>query len=182
MNKSIFLCIIAASGLFLSSCGGKKQEGEKKDATEQMILDNPYYDSSMNRSAQDTASVIQLATQYLTFVKEKKFDEAIAMLHEKDSTNLKPLSDNRKKEILGNLNKFPVLSFTIEDFHLFSDQKSELHYVYEFMQKPEGSESFPNTMKGALGFIRVGSTWYLTIPENLVDPEINDMQNSKSIK
>jgi hypothetical protein len=34
-------------------------------------------------------------------------------------------------------------------------------------------------MKGLIGFFRLDGTWYMTIPEDKVDPTINDMQNAK---
>lgn len=172
MKKIIYLCLTVALGFSFSSCGNKQKQ-------EETLQQDPYYSSSMSRTAADTAAIVQLATQYLDLLKEGKIDSAVNMLHEVDSVELKSLSDERKNALKDNLKRFPVLNYTIEEYRLYSDEDTELRYVYEFMQKPEGAENLPNTMKGLIGFFRLGETWYMTIPEDKVDPTINDMQNAK---
>lgn len=173
MKKLFYLCIIVAVGFSFVSCMNKSPKNE--EAEEQ----DPYYSSSMNRSAADTAAIMQLATQYLDLLKENKIDEAVNMLYEVDSVELKPLSDAYKNNVINRLKQYPVLSYTIEELRLYTDDDTELRYVYEFMPKPEGADNLPNTMKGLIGFFRLGETWYMTIPEDKVDPTINDMKNAK---
>ncbi|MBO6034016.1 MAG: hypothetical protein J6T44_03415 [Prevotella sp.] len=173
MKKFFYLCIIVAVGFSLVSCGNKNPKNE--EAVEQ----DPYYSSSMERSAADTAAIVQLATQYLDLLKENKITEAVDMLHEVDSVELKPLSNERKNTVINGLKKYPVLSYTIEEIKMFTDDNTELRYVYEFMPKPEGADNLPNTMKGLIGFFRLGETWYMTVPEDKVDPTINDMKNAE---
>ena len=173
MKKLFYLCMIVAVGFSLASCGNKNPKNE--EAEEQ----DPYYSSSMDRSAADTAAIVQLATQYLDLLKENKIEEALNMLYVVDSVRLEPLSKERKDMLAKNLKRFPVLSYTIEEYRLFTDDNTELRYTYEFMPKPKGAENFPNTMKGLIGFFRLGETWYMTVPEDKVDPTINDMQNAK---
>lgn len=173
MKKFFYLCLIVAVGFSLASCGNKNPKNE--EAVEQ----DPYYSSSMERSAADTAAIVQLATQYLDLLKENKINEAVDMLHEVDSVELKPLSNERKNIVINSLKKYPVLSYTIEEIKMFTDDNTELRYVYEFMPKPEGADNLPNTMKGLIGFFRLGETWYMTVPEDKVDPTINDMKNAE---
>ena len=173
MKKLFYLCLIVTFGFAISSCSNKAPKNEETQEQD------PYYSSEMSRTAADTAAIEQLATQYLDFLKENKIDSAVNMLHEVDSVELLPLSDERKNTLISNLKKYPVLSYTIEELRLFTDDNSELRYEYEFMPKPEGAENLPNTMKGLIGFFRLDGTWYMTIPEDKVDPTINDMQNAK---
>ena len=79
-----------------------------------------------------------------------------------------------------NLKKFPVLSYSIDDYHLYSDNDVDVRYTYEFMTKPEGApENLPTTMKGVLNPVRINGQWYLTISEFLKDPERDNIENSK---
>lgn len=173
MKKLFYLCLVFALGFFSWSCNNKKSQ------TEEPVEQDPYYSSSMNRTAADTAAIVELTTQYLDLLKENKIDEALNMLHEVDSVGLEPLSTERKDMLARNLKRFPVLSYTIEEYRLYTDDNTEVRYVYEFMPKPEGADNMPNTMKGLIGLLRVDGTWYLTVPEDKVDPEINDMKNAK---
>jgi len=172
MKKFIYLCLVISVGFSFYSCSNKSPKNEEADV-------DPYYNSSMKRTAEDSATIVQLATQYLDLLKENKLEEAVNMLHDVDSVDVKPLNEERINALMTNLKRFPVLSYTIDELRLFSDDNTELRFTYEFMPKPEGAENFPNTMKGLLGFFRLGETWYITVPEDKVDPEINDMENSK---
>ena len=173
MKKLFYLCLIVAFGFSVSSCSNKAPKNEETEEQD------PYYSSSMSRTAADTTAIEPLAPQYLDLLKENKIDSAVNMLHEVDSVELKPLNEERKNTLISNLKRFPVLNYTIEELKLFTDDNSELRYEYEFMPKPEGAENLPNTMKGLIGFFRLDGTWYMTIPEDKVDPTINDMQNAK---
>lgn len=175
MKRFLYLSLITALVFSIAACTGKKTEA---GGVEDMMEANPHYSSSMTRTAEDTAAIMQLATQYLDLVKENKLDEAVNLLYEADSTSLQAIDADRKALVLQNLKRFPVLSYDIEDFRLYTDMSTELRYVYEFMPKPEGA-NIPNTMKGLLGFFRLDNKWYLTIPQEVIDPEINDMQNAK---
>ena len=176
MKRFFYLCPILALVFFMMACSDNKKT--ETSGIDDMIEENPYYSSSMSRTAEDTTAIIQLATQYLNLVKENKLDEAVNMLYEVDSINVQPIDADRKDLVLKNLKRFPVLSYEIVDFRLYSDLNSELRYVYEFMPKPEGAD-IPNTMKGLIGFFRVDNKWYLTIPQEVVDPVINDRENAK---
>lgn len=173
MKKLIYLCLVFALGVFSWSCSNKKSK------TEEPVEQDPYYSSSMKRTAADTAAIVELTTQYLDLLKENKIDDALNMLHVVDSVGLEPLSTERKNMLANNLKRFPVLSYTIEEYRLYSDNNTEVRYVYEFMPKLEGADNMPNTMKGLVGLFRVDGTWHLTVPEDKVDPEINDMKNAK---
>lgn len=175
MKKLIYLCLIIAVGFAVSSCKDKKEVKKQVNSIE----NNPYYSDTMERTAADTTTLVQLATEYLDLLKENKIEEAMEMLHEVDTVGLKPLNDARKKVLINNLKKFPVLSYQLEEFRLYSENQTEMRYVYEFMPKPEGSPDLPNTMKGLIGFFRLDGQWYMTIPEDVTDPTINDMQNAK---
>ena len=177
MKKLIYLCLIIAVGFAVSSCKDKKEVKKQVNPIEE----NPQYDNTMERSAADTTALVQMATQYLDLLKENKIDEAMAMLHDVDTTGVQPLSEAHRKSVINNLKKFPVLSYQLEEFRLYSDDQTEMRYVYEFMPKPEGSPDLPNTMKGLIGFFRVDGQWYMTIPDLTTDPTINDLQNAKAI-
>jgi len=181
MKKLFYLCILFAIVVCYTACGNKNksESNEEMSVVDQIVENDSRYDKFMLRSKDDSTKIVELATQYLNLLKENKIDEAISMLHEiDDSANVKPLSDSFMSTLKKQLNRFPVLSYTIDDFQIFSAQHTDLHYTYEFMHKPEGSD-IPNTLKGVLSPCRVNGEWYLTISPDLVDTKMNDIENSK---
>jgi hypothetical protein len=179
MRKVFYLCALSGLILTLASCGNKKTEEKEKSVLEKIIEENPRYDVDMIRTKTDSTAMVQMATQFLDLLVQQKEAEALELLYEKTESNeVQPLSAARKAALLKTLKAFPVLSFKIDEFRLYSDFDNEVRYTYEFMQKPEGS-NVPNTMKGALVPVRLNGTWYLTIPDTVIETEKNMMDNMK---
>jgi hypothetical protein len=166
--------------LSLSSCKDKKTEKETS-VMEEIIKRNSRYDVKMTRTADDSTTIVKMATQYLDLLQQNKIDEALDMLYEiNESSEMQSLSDTFRAVLKNNLKKFPVLSYSIDDFHLYTDNDVDVRYTYEFMTKPEGApENLPTTMRGVLSPVRINGNWYLTVSEFLKDPEMNNMENSK---
>jgi hypothetical protein len=180
MRKFLYLCILSGLILSLSSCKDKKTEKETS-VMEEIIKSNSRYDVKMTRTADDSTTIVKMATQYLDLLQQNKIDEALDMLYEiNESSEMQSLSDTFRAVLKNNLKKFPVLSYSIDDFHLYTDNDVDVRYTYEFMTKPEGSpENLPTTMRGVLSPVRINGNWYLTVSEFLKDPEMNNMENSK---
>lgn len=183
MKKILYLFILSVAVLGITSCSSKKseQQTQEKSEMEKMMESNHRYDANMSRSKEDSATILRLAVQYLDLLKENKIDEALGMLYEPgDSSEVKPLSAKTRKVLLNNYKKYPVLSYHIDEFRLYSDKDTDVRFTFDFMEKPEGApENLPTTMKGAVSPFRVNGTWYLTVSRYLVDTEKNDMENSK---
>lgn len=180
MRKFLYLCILSGLILSLSSCKDKKTEKETS-VMEEIIKRNSRYDVKMTRTADDSTTIVKMATQYLDLLQQNKIDEALDMLYEiNESSEMQSLSDTFRAVLKNNLKKFPVLSYSIDDFHLYTDNDVDVRYTYEFMTKPEGApENLPTTMRGVLSPVRINGNWYLTVSEFLKDPEMNNMENSK---
>ena len=180
MRKFLYLCILSGLILSLSSCKDKKTEKETS-VMEEIIKSNSRYDVKMTRTADDSTTIVKMATQYLDLLQQNKIDEALDMLYEiNESSEMQSLSDTFRAVLKNNLKKFPVLSYSIDDFHLYTDNDVDVRYTYEFMTKPEGApENLPTTMRGVLSPVRINGNWYLTVSEFLKDPEMNNMENSK---
>ena len=180
MRKFLYLCILSGLILSLSSCKDKKTEKETS-VMEEIIKSNSRYDVKMTRTADDSTTIVKMATQYLDLLQQNKIDEALDMLYEiNESSEMQSLSDTFRAVLKNNLKKFPVLSYSIDDFHLYTDNDVDVRYTYEFMTKPEGApENLPTTMRGVLSPVRINGNWYLTVSEFLKDPEMNNMENMK---
>ena len=180
MRKILYLCILSGFVLVFSSCGSKDKEKDKS-VIDEVIQTNSRYDTKMVRTADDSTTIVKLAVQYLDLLKQNKIDKALDMLYElNESSEMEHLSDSYKTILKNNLKKFPVLSYSLDDYHIYSDTDTDIRYTYEFMTKPEGApENLPTTMKGVLSPVRINGNWYLTVSEFLTDPEMNNMENMK---
>ena len=177
MRKIFYLCILSGLVWVIASCGNNKAQSET-NTIEDIIKDNHRYDTTMVRTPDDSTAILKMATEYLELLKQNKIDEALDLLYEVDGDIAKPLSASRKNVLRNNLKKYPVLSYTIDEFRLYSDMDTDVRFTYDFMVKPEGApENLPTTMKGALNPFRVNGNWYLSISELMNDTEMNDMEN-----
>ena len=141
---------------------------------------DPAYDPEMIRESGDTTAILKLAKQFLDMVKQNQIDEALNLLQEVDSTGVKLMTAERRAKVKSNYQRFPVLSYDINEFKLFSEQNTDVRFTYEFMPKPEG-KNMPNTMKGILTFRRYDGKWYMTISPDVVYTRINNTVNNSYI-
>ncbi len=155
-------CVAAISALmFLFGCSGeKKNESLSGEASEEH--------NSMIVSARDTAELRAMAIDYLTFAREGKFDQCIAMLHQYDAKTdkISDLSPENRAKILNILQSFPVINFSIDEIIFNSETNTQINYTIEMFEKDDSG--VPNTMKFSLFPKRLDWEWYLCI-----DP-IND--------
>lgn len=144
MKKISF--IILLSILYLSSCTNQPKS-ETKVPT--------YCDK-------DTLEVVELTTQYLNLIKEKKFDQAMQMLRHIEGDNVSELTENEKKELEKQYKLFPVLSYKIENYTFTDIYHNEITYSIEFFKKANDDKT-PNTMRFTLQPKRINAVWYLTV-------------------
>ncbi len=118
----------------------------------------------MDRNSKDTTEILQMATNFLDCLKNRKYDEAFSQLYDlnlKDTTVV-PLSSERKAELLENFKTFPVNNYSIKEVLLYSDIDTEVRYDIELFKKEKGDDR-PNTIQGVLNPFRVKGRWFLTI-------------------
>ncbi len=158
MRHYLAFTAVLAAALMVSSCGGNKEK-RSIDAPA-----NPRMSQSMERSAKDTAEVLDITRKYLDTLKDGDTEGALSQLYEYGDGTVRPLSDGRKAELRQTLKDFPVLSYQIDRLLMYSDSDTEVRYTVEFFEKPEGSTQ-PNTIKCAVNPVRVSGQWYLTVSE-----------------
>ncbi len=165
MKKFLFI-IFCGFTFCLLSCNDKKNGKED----EIVVRQDPRTDFSMERTPQDTATVMNLANQFLETLKKKDVEGALDQLYEVEEHNAKPLSPEMRAKLKETLQAFPVESYQIDEIILFSDSDSEVKYTTE-MFKVEDNSNFPNTTKGSLHPYRIDNKWYLTIQLQKNEPQ-----------
>ena len=123
------------------------------------------YDEKMARTAQDSADVLNLTNRYLDLLRGGQYDEALNMLYTYNSEDsiIQPIADERRQELLSTFSTFPVLKYEIDTVLMFNEFDTEVRYIYEFFEKPEGS-TMPNTVNGTVCPHRFEGQWYLVVP------------------
>ena len=147
------------------SCSDKKKEGEDK-----IFIPDPRTDHGMSRSHEDTIAVMDLANHFLATLKEKDIEGALDLLYEIDSTDVRPLSNQRRNELRKTLSAFPIEEYTIDQITLFSENDSEIRYTTKMFNDSIESD-FPGITRGSLHPYRINNQWYLTIQEQKIERE-----------
>lgn len=158
MRKYSTILLLFAIVFAFSSCGDKKAKEFKRENVD------PRMEYGMDRNSKDTTEILQMATNFLDCLKNRKYDEAFSQLYDlnlKDTTVV-PLSSERKAELLENFKTFPVNNYSIKEVLLYSDIDTEVRYDIELFKKEKGDDR-PNTIQGVLNPIRVKGRWFLTI-------------------
>ena len=120
----------------------------------------------MERSAEDSTSLLSLTKDYLELLKAGNNAAALDMLHEWNGHDVLDLSPEYRARLDTMLQCFPVINYEIERMVLNSEEDTRVDYIYEFFEKPEGMENINNTMRGSLSPHRVDGKWLL-----VVDPD-----------
>ena len=109
--KKFLLIIVCGLTVCLLSCNEKKNSKEDEIAVPQ----DPRTDFSMERTSQDTTTVMDLANQFLETLKNKDIEGALDLLYEVDGQSVKPLSPEMRSKLRATLQVFPVESCQIDE-------------------------------------------------------------------
>lgn len=151
--------------LLLTLAVGCKKEKEKPV--------NPYgttrFDTGMQRTAQDTTQILDETNKYVEALKNKQFDQALAMLcNFNEKGQPVPLTAEDKKSLMRVYKTYPVLNYTIDYFNIYSETDCEIAYKIEFFEKPKGM-NIPNTISCILRPHRINGQWKLSVPQRYED-------------
>ncbi len=145
----LFLAIVIEMFLFsgCSSCGTKRPKDTVPELTKA-----------------DTLEVIRLTEEYLDHVKNKEYDEAMAMLHDIVKNNPGELSPEKDSIIRKQQKMFPVLSYELTDMEFISSKNVKITYSIEFFEK-DPEDKIPNTIRLTFAPQRIVHEWYLELDE-----------------
>lgn len=150
-----FLLYIVLS-IGLTSCTGCSSDEKQKTEQARTIQQEKVF------TGKDSAEILKLTTQYLDLVKEKRNDEAIAVLHKIDGDSIGDIPEKEKTDLMTTQKVFPVLSYKLEDIKFHDERYVEVVYEIEFFEKAP-NEQMPNTYKLTFSPKRINGTWYLTL-------------------
>lgn len=155
--KKIWKAVPVVALMVCAACSGGKRE--------EIRIGTVRYDEYMDRTAQDSADVLNLTNRFLDLLKGREYDQALDMLYTFNSVDsiIEPIGEERRAELTSTFGTFPVLNWEIDTVLMFTESDTEVRYIYEFFEKPEGS-TMPNTVNGTVCPHRFEGKWYLTVP------------------
>lgn len=115
-------------------------------------------------TASDTTKMLQLCDYAMELLKDKKIDDVIASLFEyNDSTNeLTPLSDDMKRRLHRQFNRFPVLNYERKYYSFMLEGCNDVKYEITFATDEQtGGE--PATTMFMFNPVKVDDQWRLCV-------------------
>ena len=169
MKNSVKLLLFAFAASLVFACTSKKGQAPADE-----VYKDPRESSEMQRTMNDTLSVLYNVKKYLNFLKENQTDSAMAMLYEsqEDGSEPVPMSDERKAQILKQLKAFPVLDYQIEVVNMYSESDCEVRYTIKYFEK-EPDNPMQNTLQCVINPVRYGYHWYLTLPNKTAETPLD---------
>lgn len=144
--------------LFCSCKGGKSSDDVQQ---QRMIV-----------TEEDTASVAKMAVEFMEKLKAKDLDSALGMLYylesPGDSVNapsIVPLSEEQAAEQRFVFERFPVLSYRIDNIVFNTETDCQVKTTFEFTKSAEG-QTEGQTTSLYLQPMRIEGRWYLTVRDS----------------
>ena len=121
---------------------------------------------------EDTASVSKLAVEFIETLKAKDLDSAIGMLYYLESPGdsvsgpvISPLSEEQAAEQRFVFERFPVLSYRIDNIVFNTETDCQVRYTFEFTE-PEQEGGHGRHTSLFLQPMRIEGRWYLTVRDS----------------
>lgn len=161
MRKFSFFLILCTALVVLTGC-------KKKVVEERGIPDIP---PPMEVSANDTTAVYELTNKFLDCMREKRLDDAIAMLHYlkngEEIVSLPPSLEKQNRMVLGN---FLGLEYKIDNVVFFRETDSQVRFSVTLFEDPDANTlSRQNKVSFFLKPVRREGKWYLTLADSQSD-------------
>lgn len=146
---------------------------KKKEKETPNVYGSSRFDGRMQRTAQDTAQILNETNKYVEALKAKQFDQALAMLCNFDDKGRPiPLTDDDKQSLMKVYKTYPVLNYSIAYFRIYSETDCEVVYKIEFFKKPKDM-NIPNTISCILRPRRINGQWKFSVAQRFVEPNNN---------
>lgn len=154
MNKSILFLLVSVLALSISSCSEKK-----KSYTQ---LEMEYRDGL---TKEDTTQMLKLADGCMELLKNKKINDAIAMLNEyNDSTQeILPLSEKTKVSLEKRYKMFPVISYEREYYSFLLEGANDVRYIVKFAEEDDPETNGNPITKFMFNPVKKDGIWYLCV-------------------
>lgn len=169
LKHSVILLFVLLACLV---AGCKKKEKSPVDN----IYHSARFDDNMQRTSADTAQILDKTNKYVEALKAKQFDQALAMLYNFDAKgNPTTLTAKDRQQLMRIYQAYPVYSYSIDYFNIYSETDCEVAYKIEFFEKPKDS-NIPNTISCILRPHRINGQWYLSIAKRFEEPNVKSKE------
>lgn len=162
MFKKIFTVVaVAAFVLAYSSCTSCSTNNKKAVADEQNV------EFRETITAADTTQMLKLADDCMELLKNRKFDEAIGMLHEYDDSTkmVQNLSSENEQHLRRRFEVFPVLKYERHYFSFMEQGLNDVRYKVWFAEEENPAQNGEPVTFMMFNPVKVDGTWYLCVKD-----------------
>ena len=163
----LFFSAIFVIALCLYGCNGnQKQEVPSEMPEEPMVT-----------SAADTSAVMNLVNDYLKCLKEKRVDDAIAMLYYlNDSRVIASLPKELELDQRNALKFLVGKEYKVEDLTFYQEYDSQVMVSCKLFDK-QPDDPRPNMISFKIRPMRINGKWYLTMADSRTDVIESKIEN-----
>lgn len=147
---NIILLVVAVTLVIVSvnSCGSRKTDVTKD-------VDDV--------GAQDTLTVLELASSCMDALKEGRIEAALEMMYVVRNDTLMPVSDEQKVDMTRQFKFFPVLDYTLESFSFSRHDGNEVKFRLKFVEESEADNRPAAYTNLKFCPVKYNADWYLAI-------------------
>ena len=116
-------------------------------------------------TSEDTVEMIKICNDCMNTLKSGRIDDAMKMFHLiTPDGELKPLSQEKERQLRKNFKFFPVIDYKLDYFSFNTSGVNDVKYTIEFFEKKDG-DATPNTINFMFNPVKKSRKWYITVKE-----------------
>jgi len=134
-------------------------------------------DKPMTTTTKDTAAVMELVNEYIGYLRDKRPDDALAMLkYLNESGVITSLPEDMSKNQRNAIKFFLGKEYKIEDLTFYKENDSQVIVSCKLFEKEEGDPT-PNLMSFKIRPMRINGKWYITLADSMTDTVESKIDN-----
>lgn len=178
MKNNISFISLFVSVFLLLSCGFNNKSKDNDKMSENMSFDEYYMNQpSILMQNSDTAEVLSVVNEYISYLSNNDFESAAAMLHYVENESVHPLNDIDKNQFVKQFSQMKIYDCKMKGFTFRSEYNNSVTISLQILENGDIEKDFGVT-KFNLNPVFYQGEWFLT----LLDKNAEGVKDSYSVE
>lgn len=157
MKRSSLLCIAVLSALVFTAC--------RRTSDKETTILRP---ASIDYSGQDTTEILSLSNQFISYLVDQDYDNAVDMLYEYKDYSAQPFVGTSRDSVRNGISSIPIFDYKLNTIILRDAVNNEVSFIVKLVPDGDIDEGIGVT-KFFLNPVLVDGKWYLTLLDTNAD-------------